>query len=337
MVSRRPTQIVGVALLVLVTALIFGFSHAQAQPVVFFDQGYDSALVHNRIAGFVAEHGFGHEVDYLFADTVPGIEGIRRGDIDVALELWPTNLDVLWDEAIADGSLMDLGINMPNGPQGWYVPTYMIEGDAERGIDPVAPDLKSVHDLPKYWELFKDRENPRKGRLYNGPVGWPVSGHNVERLRGYGLDEYYDIFHPGSQAALDTSIMRAYERGEPWLGYYWEPTWLMGLLDMTILEEPPHTEGCYDEGGDFACALPVSPIHIAVTRSLPERAPEFVQFLRNYETELEQINAALAFMQTSGGDADDAAVWFLHEYEALWTTWLEPDVAAKVQAALKAI
>lgn len=335
--NSRPARAASALFLVLAVSLTFGLAEVGAKPIVFFDQSYDSALVHNRVAAFIAEHGFGHEVDYLFADTVPGIEGLRRGDIDVALELWPTNLGPIWDDAIADGSLLDIGVNMPNGPQGWYVPTYVIEGDAERGIEPVAPDLHSVHDLAEHWELFKDPENPRKGRLYNGPFGWPVSEHNVERVYGYGLDEYFDVFHPGSQAALDTSIMQAYELGEPWVGYYWEPTWLMGMYDMTLLDEPPHYDGCQDEGGDFACALPVSPVHIAVTPSLPERAPEFVEFLTNYETELDQVNAALAYMQTTDGEPDDAAVWFMDEYESLWMSWLEPDVAAKVKAAFDAL
>src|SRR5690606_37450694 len=100
------------------------------------------------------------------------------------------------------------------------------------------PDLRSVTDMGQYWELFKDPESPNKGRFYNGITGWEVSAHNVLRMETYGLDEFYEVFYPGSQAALDTSIQRAYDRGDAWFGYYWEPTWIMGTLDMTLLEEP---------------------------------------------------------------------------------------------------
>lgn len=334
-VTTRLAKVLSILALVLVTPLVFGLSHAQAQPLVFVDWSWDSALVHNRIAGFVAKHGFGYEVDYLFADTVPGIQGMRRGDIDISMETWVDNIQEIWNEAIAEGSLIDLGPNFPNAPQGWYVPTYMIEGDPERGIEPITPDLKSVFDLPKYWEVFRDRENPRKGRFYNGVTGWVVSEHNVKRLHTYGLDEYYDVFYPGSQAAMDTAIMRAYERGEPWFGYYWEPTWIMGSLDMTMLEEPPYTDACWDEHtGDYGCAFPAVAVRIAVNHQLLDQAPDFVEFLRNYETDLSHTNEALAFMETTGGNADDAALWFLREYEELWTQWLAPDVAAKVKAAL---
>lgn len=75
-------------------------------------------------------------------------------------------------------------------------------------------------------------------------------------------------------------------------------------------------------------------VRIAVNHELLQQAPDFVEFLRNYETELSHTNEALAFMETSGGNVDDAAEWFLREYEELWTSWVPVDVAAKVKAAL---
>lgn len=334
-VTSGMARTVFVVLLVLVTSLGFFTLDGLAQPLVFVDWSWDSALVHNRIAGFVAQHGYDQEVDYIFADTVPGFHGLRRGEIDISMETWVDNIQDIWDEALAVGDVIDLGPNFPNAPQGWYVPTYMIEGDAERGIEPVAPDLRSVEDLADYWELFRDRENPRKGRFYNGPTGWVVSEHNVTRLNTYGLDDYYEIFYPGSQSALDSSIMRAYDRGEPWFGYYWEPTSIMGSLDMTMLDEPEYTDACWDEDdGDYGCAFPAVLVRIAINHELADTAPEFVEFLRNYETELSHTNEALAFMEDSGGTPDDAAKWFLTEYEALWTPWVPADVADKVKAAL---
>ena len=49
---------------------------------------------------------------------------------------------------------IELGANFPNSVQGFYVPTYMIKGDKERGIIASAPNLKSVDDVKKYWKLF---------------------------------------------------------------------------------------------------------------------------------------------------------------------------------------
>jgi len=66
---------------------------------------------------------------------------------------------------MARGTAIDLGPNFPDSTQGWYVPTYVIKGDKERGIEPMAPDLKTVEDMPKYWELFQNPQIPGK-RLF---------------------------------------------------------------------------------------------------------------------------------------------------------------------------
>lgn len=317
----------------LLTFVSVGASYASAQEVIFVDWSWDSAQVHNRIAGFITEHGYGYDVDYIFADTSPGLLGMRRGDIHVSMEMWTDNFIEIWEDATAKGEILDLGPNYPNAPQGWYVPTYMIEGDPARGIEPVAPDLRSVTDLPKYWELFRDPEQPSKGRFYNAPTGWVVYDINNEKLEGYGLLDSYVAFVPGSQAALDTSIATAYRRGNPWVGYYWEPSGIMGMFDMTMLEEPEYTDECWET--TFACSFPNVSVRVGVASELADWAPELIDFLRSYETTLEQTNSFLDYFENDGRrDVEAAARWFLAEYEDVWTGWVPADVAQKVKSAL---
>jgi ABC-type proline/glycine betaine transport system substrate-binding protein len=59
-----------------------------------------------------------------------------------------------------------------------------------------------------------------------------------------------------------------------------------------------------------------------------------VQFLKNYETTLDINNKALAYMRDNKASTEDAAQWFLKEYESLWTQWVPAGVAAKVKAAM---
>ena len=40
-------------------------------------------------------------------------------------------------------------------------------------------------------------------------------------------------------------------------------------------------------------------------------------------------------MKDTRAKTDEAAQWFLKEYESLWTQWVPADVAAKVKAAMK--
>jgi glycine betaine/proline transport system substrate-binding protein len=307
------------------------------KPVLTFaDVSWDSVQVHNRIAAFIIENGYGYpECQYTFGDSLPLLQGLGKGSIDIYMEVWADNYRDAWEEVLANGTVTQLGTNFPDAPQGWYVPTYMIKGDTERGIKPVAPDLKSVTDLPQYRELFTDPEVPSKGRFHNSPPGWKVTDYNQDKIYAYGLDKSFNVFGTGSEAALTTSMVSAYEKGKPWLGYYWEPTWVMGKLDMTLLEEPEYDQAAWDK--NKGCAYPSAEVLIGINSKLEERAPEIVAFLKNYATTLEQNNDFLAFMSDNDGKADAAAIYFLKKYPDVWKSWIPEDVAAKVDKALEEV
>ncbi len=287
-----------------------------------------------EIAGFITEHGYGYEVDYAPATNVVIVAAIERGDIDIHMEIAPRSLQEPLDKLMASGQGEEVGISFPGTWQGWLVPTYMIKGDPARGIEATAPDLKSVFDLPKYWELFKDPEDPTKGRFLSCIPGWQCEQTNKLKFEAYGLNEFYSIFTPGSDAALSASLVGAYEKGEPWFGYYWSPTWVLAKVDMTPLEEPAWEEALWNEEAKYACAYPLESNVIVTNIGLRQRAPEIVAFLGNYEHTYEQINAALLYMKDNDTKAPEAAIWFLKEFEDTWTKWVPADVAAKVKAAL---
>lgn len=303
------------------------------QELVLADVSWDSVQVHNRIVGFILQHGYGYPpVKYIAGESNPLLLGLGRGDIDIQMEMWVDNVKEAYDKELNAGRIKDLGSNFNDAPQGWYVPTYMIKGDSSRGISPVAPDLKSVSDLPKYWQLFKDPENPSKGRFHNSIPGWAVTGHNSDKLKAYGLDKYFTDFVTGSDAALSASMVSAYEKGEAWLGYYWEPTWIMGKLDMTLLEEPPFSQEQWDK--NKGCAYAPAKVTICINSELEKTAPEVVEFLMKYDTTLDQNNKVLAYMKESGVDTQGAAVWFLKQYPDVWKSWVPADIAGKVEKAL---
>lgn len=315
--------------LVLVLSLLFAgtlFGNGEAEEggvkkVVMADASWDSILVHNRIVAFIMEKGYGgYEFDFVPGDTIPLFNGLTSGDIDVNMESWHENFIDIYEEAIADGSVVNLGPNMPQAPQGWYIPRYMVEGDPSRGIEAMAPDLKSIEDLPKYWELVKDPENPGKGRILIGPPGWSATKMSEEMMDEHGLKEYFTAFLPGSGTALAASMVGAFEQGEPWIGYYWEPTAVIGRLDMVMI---PGTE------------FPPTSVDILMNSESMEDLPVLTEFLKKYNTSLDQNNKTLAAMQENELDSDDAAQWFLRTYEDTWTAWVPSEVAARVKAALK--
>jgi len=303
--------------------------------IVFADPGWDSARFHNSIAQTIIEKGYGYPTEVIAGSTAATFLGLIEGDIDVYMEIWTANLGDTYYDPIKEGSIIETSINFNDNAQGIYVPTYMIKGDSERGIEAVTPDLKTVFELKNYWEILKDEEEPSKGRIYGSPPGWKIDQVLRLKMKTWGLEETYNYFSPGSDSALSAAIFAAYEKGEPVAAYYWEPTWIMGMLDMTLLEDTPYSEEKWTEENGYACEFAPMDIAIAVNKDFPERAPEIVEFLKNYHTNSAMASAALAYMMENDCETMDAAIWFLQTREDVWTKWVPEDIAEKIKEAIK--
>ncbi len=312
-------------------------------PVVFGDFNWDSAMFHNRVVQYIVEEGYGHETDVIPGSTLPILQGLEDNDIHAVTEMWVQNMPEWYHEEVEAGTYVDLGANYVGAVQGWFVPTYVIEGDEERGIEPMAPDLSHVDDLADVWDVFEDEEDSSKGRVYNGVGGWEATEINDVRLRSYGLDEYYNSFLPGSEAALFASLAREYERGEAWIGYLWTPSWPFAQYDLTLIEEPEYTEECWEEVSaaaqeegavDEACGFPEVDVNVVVSTELDEHAPHLVELLSNYESNMELTNAALLYISENDATPEEAAEWWLIEYEDVWTEWVSDEIAEAVLDSL---
>lgn len=310
-----------ISVFVVMISLVACGSDESDETIVFAAPEWQSIDFHNAVAQIIAEEGYGYKTDLLPGSSPATLQGLRNGEIDVYMETWIENFKDQYEAGIEEGDIVELSTNFDDNDQGLYVPTYMIEGDEERGIEPMAPDLQSVADLEEYWELFEDPEHPDLGRIYGALPGWEADNIMKEMYEAYGLDETYNYFQPGSEAALNTSLIRAYDNGDPWVGYNWEPTWIIGLYDMTLLEDEK----------EFFVSQPVT---VSVHESFMDRAPDLVEFLEQYETSSEITSEALGYMEENDADEWEAAEWFLTEYEELWTEWVPEGVAEAVKAAL---
>jgi glycine betaine/proline transport system substrate-binding protein len=309
-------------------------SAAAKDKIIFADPGWDSVRFHNGVAQMIIEEGYGYPTEVISGSTAATFLGLKEGDIDAYMEIWTTNLGDTYYDPIKEGIIIETSVNFNDNAQGIYVPTYVIKGDSERGIEALAPDLKKAVDLKKYREVFKDEEDPSKGRIYGSPPGWKVDEILRMKLVSWGLEDTFNYFSPGSDSALSAAIVGAYEKGEPIAAYYWEPTWVMGMLDMTLLEDEPYSDEKWAEEGGYACEFAAQDIAIAVNKDLPERAPEVVEFLKNYHTTSAMASAALSYMMKNECDTREAAVWFLKTREDVWTKWVPEEIAEKVKEAI---
>jgi len=336
--SKKRLLITGFTIMLLIFTLI-GCSQTTSPgettdkpTLVLADAGWDSIQFHNAVVQHILEEGYGYKTDILNGSTPITFAGLVEGDIDIYTEVWTTNLGDSYAEALENKEIFELSLNFGDNAQGLYVPTYMIKGDSARGIKATTPDLKSVKDLAKYWEVFKDAEDPSKGRIYGAIPGWAIDPILEEKITNYGLKEYYNYFSPGSDTALSASMVKAYESGKPWVGYYWEPTWIMGKMDMTLLTDEPYSDELWNNG--YQCTIPPVPVTVCVDKETMEKAPEVVAFLKNYKTSSALTSEALAYIEDSGATMEEAAKWFLKEKQDLWLKWVPEDIAEKVNKTL---
>lgn len=302
----------------------------QAITVVFADAGWDSIQFHNAVASYIGAAAYNITREEIPGTTPITYNGMIAGDVDVYMEVWVDNLPTYYDDVEA-GKFKELGINFDDNKQGFYVPRYVIEGDTERGIEALAPDLKTVEDLKNYSHVFKDPDDASKGRIYGAISGWAVDTVMRKKYEFYGLNENYNYFDPGSQSASIATITSAYNKGEPIVSYHWDPTWLTGKLDLVLLEDAPYDPELYPLG---QTECPSMNITICVSNDFYEKAPEFVEFLSNYRTSSALTAEALAYIEDHDASMEDAAIWFLTEHDELINQWLPEDKAELVRNKL---
>lgn len=292
--------------------------------IVVTDNGWDSQKVHNEIARLVVEHAYtGYTFETSTASSSMNWLALIKGDVDLDIESWTDNVASYPDD-VARGDIVDVGVLVPDSAQGLYVPRYVVEGDPERNIAPMAPDLKTVEDLKKYADVFPDDEDPTMGRIYGCLPGWMSDEILFRKYEYYGLDEMYTYNRLGSEGVLFASLASAYNKGEPWVGYCYEPTVIAGQLDLILLDDAPFDPDLYMDG---KCAFPSQELKIVSGKYFAEKAPELLSFFQNYQTGSEPISAALAHIDATGATHAEAAVWFLREYDALIDNWLPAENA----------
>lgn len=316
--------------------------------IKLYDPQHGSTDVLNAVGGFIAKHAWGYEPELETVHNPIMWKSLPRGDIHLNFELWRINAPDVYEEVTSSGQVVDLGPSFDRAAQGFYVPAYVIEGDEERGIEPMAPDLRSVQQLAGYTELFADPDDPSKGRLVSCLPQWQCSEVNRAKMGAYGLLDDYNLQEPGAPAALEAAIKGAYEQGNPILAYYWEPTALAGQLDLTRLEEPEWTEECSQaitevrESGNYegapaeaGCAYNNVAIHKGINAEFAEEAPaDFVAFLEAMLIPTDVLNEVLSWMSENEAEPEATATHFFEAYPDIWQGWLDDQARQRVQQAL---
>lgn len=309
-------------------------------PIHFADLNWESGSLITEVLRVIVEKGYGLPTDTLPGTTITLETALANNDIQVIGEEWAGRSPV-WVKAEAEGKVVGLGDTVKGATEGWWVPEYVIKGDPAKGIKPLAPDLRSVTDLKKYKDVFKDPESPGKGRFLNSPIGWTSEVVNKQKLTAYGLQDDFTNFRSGSGAALDAEISSSIRRGKPVLFYYWSPTPLLGKFKLVQLQEPPFDAEAWKTLTDADNPNPkptrslASRLSIGVSTPFQKQNPQIAEFFSKVDFPIEPLNKALADMSDKHTAPREAAVAFMKAHPDVWQAWLPKDVADKVTADLK--
>jgi len=239
------------------------------------------------------------------------------------------------DKGVEEGRLRFAGQSLSDGgEEGFWVPKYMVDKD---------PTLATIAGVIAHANEFEHPEDPELSAFYTCPAGWNCqisSGNLFEALKL--ADAGFDLVDPGSGAGLSGAIAKAYERQEPWFGYYWAPTAVLGKYEMVKVDfgsgiDEAEFKNCTtaeDCENPKVTMYPPSMVQTVTTEGFAKRAPEAYEYLANRAFTNAQMNGLLAWMEDNQADGDVAMEHFLTENADTWTAWVSEEAAAKIKTAL---
>lgn len=298
---------------------------------------WQSAEVLSEIDKIILNTGYGCNAEITIGDTVPTITSmVEKGQPDIAPEAWADNLPDVVKRGVDEGKLVVGATALTDGGvQGWWIPKYIAEAN---------PEIKTFGDLLKNPKLFPDAENPDKGAIVNGPQGWGGTVVTAQMFKAFGFEQAgFNLIDSGSAAGLDGSIAKAYERKQPWVGFYWAPTALLGKYEMVRLElGVPADEAEWKRCNTVAnCpdpkpnAWPADKVVTLVAAPFANKAgPDIMAYLNKRAWGNDTVNKLMAWMTDNQATGADSAKYFLKENPDVWTPWVSEEAAQKIKAAL---
>ena len=291
--------------------------------LILVDQDWNGQLVTTAVMRILLEQEMDHTVATMFApaDSAPLFIGLETGVFHFVCCNWPSYSAALIEEYVdaeGDPKVERVGPVGIQGETGWYVPSYVINGDAERGIDAVAPNLSTVGDLNQYKDVLATRDTGNKGRLLEFTAAWDTKPE--ERLEAFGAD--YEVVFAGSEGAALAEVDAAFQRGDPVLTYLWEPHWAHAKYDLVQVEMPEWTSDCYPEGSNFNCGFPTDIVAKLAWPGLKDEFPEAYEFLSKFQMTNAQQNEIVLNLTENDLTVRQAAQAWVDANESVWRPWI---------------
>jgi glycine betaine/proline transport system substrate-binding protein len=312
-----------------------GASAQSCGDVTIASMNWQSAETLANIDKLILSKGYGCNAQVITGDTVPTLTAMaEKGRPDIAPEASVSQAPGVVTRAIADKRLIETVNVLPDGyVNGWWIPKYFADAH---------PEIKSIADVLKNPKLFPAPEDASKGAVYSGPQGWGGTVITAQLFKAYdGSKAGFTLVPTGSGAALDASLIKAYERKQGWVGFYWEPTALLGKYKMVRLSSGAHDEGEWKRCTTVAdCPdpktndWPTEQAKTLVTAKFAQRSGPVMDYLKARQISNADMNKAMSWAMDHQASGEDAARQFLKANPEVWSKWVSPEAAKKIKDSL---
>jgi len=300
---------------------------ADCGDVSITEMDWASSAVVTSVSKFLMEQGYGCNVTVVPSSTVPALTSVAEtGEPDIVTETWVNSIPV-YEELVASGKLVVVAdVLSDGGVEGWWIPQYLADAH---------PELRTLEGVMANPELVG-------GRFHDCPSGWACEIVNNNNIKAIDLEANgIERFQHGSGETLATAIASAYTAEEPWFGYYWAPTSVLGKYPMVRVDVGAHDPEAHACNSSAECATPKlsaypeAKVTTAVSGTLVDREPEIVELMSNISFTNAQMGDVLAWQQDNNASYDEAAVYFLTNNTDVWGNWLNAEAKEKLSALLK--
>ncbi len=305
-----------------------GPTHADCGEVSITEMNWASSQIITEVAKFLMEQGYGCAIEKVPSATTTSVASLaENNEPDIVTELWLNSTGDVYAKLEADGKVSRLAeVIAPGGVEGWWVPQYLSDAN---------PELATIEGVMANPDLVG-------GRFNNCPDGWGCRIVNDNLVKALGLEDAgFEVFNHGSGETLQTSIAAAYENQEPWFGYYWGPTSVLGKYNMTKvaigdIDTMVHSANQNkDNPSPGVSDFPPAPVLTVSTAELAAQKPDIAELMSKISFDVDLMSALLAWQEDNKASAEEAAVYFLTTESDTWSQWVNDAAREKLASLIK--
>ena len=314
----------------LTLALTFGaltapaIAHADCGEVSVAEMNWASGQIITSITAFLMQQGYGCDVKIVQSATTTAITSLaENNEPDVVPELWVNSAQAYFRLEEEGKVTKAADVFADGGSENWWVPSYLVEEH---------PELATIEGVLANPDLVG-------GRFHNCPDGWGCRIANDNLVKAFDFEGHgMEVFDHGSGETLPASMASAYENREPWFGYYWGPTAVLGRYDMVAVDMGPYDAEIHacnqvqDCENPRKSSYPAAPVLTVVTADFAERNPEIFELVSNISFGTQELSNLLAWQQDNSASSEEAAVHFLTSQKDTWINWVNEPAAEKLAA-----